>query len=189
MTTSGPPARRGLGVRVLAAVIDSVLGLVVALLLASTTGRWFAGRAVAMLSIGSPDTFWRGPIPMVLGILGPLVYGLPFALLLAWLPEALFGAGLGKWALRLRVGDGTGEPARAGSLWVRWAVKCVGLWGMGLALLLGNGPAALVALAAGVIVIAGFIPAAGRERRALHDRLSGTAVLRAERIGVRSSGV
>ncbi|MFH1865687.1 MAG: RDD family protein [Candidatus Eisenbacteria bacterium] len=183
MTASGSPGRSKLGIRLLAAVLDSLLGLIVALLLAATTGRWFAGRSVVMLSIGSPDTFWRGPMPMLLGILGPLVYGLPFALLLVLLPEALLGAGPGKWALRLRVADESGAPARARSLRLRWAVKCVGLWGMALALVLGKSPAAFAALAATAVVLAGFIAAAGPRRLALHDRLSGTAVFPAGCMG------
>lgn len=181
MTVSGSPARCGMGIRLLAAAIDVFLGLFVALLMAGTTGRWFAGRSVVMLSIGSSDTFWRGPIPMVLGILGPLVYGLPAALLLVLLPEALLGAGPGKWALRLRIVGGAGETAHARSLWLRWTVKCAGLWGMAIALAVGEGFAALAALAAGLVVLAGFFAAAGPRRLALHDRLSGAAVFRTGR--------
>ena len=98
--------RTGFWFRVLSGTIDALVGLLLAMLLSGTTGRWFAGRSFVMLSIGSPDTFWRGPIPMVIGIFGVLVYGLPFALLLVLLPEALFGAGPGKWALGLAVASG-----------------------------------------------------------------------------------
>jgi len=177
LAAGASPSRRGFGIRLLSSIIDGLLGLVVALLLASTTGRWFAGRSGVMLSIGSPDSFWRGPIPMILSILGPLVYGLPFALLLVLLPDALFGTGPGKWLLRMRVAAADGGPGQAGRLWLRWVIKCIGLWGMALALALGRSPVAFIALAAGFTVLAGFFLTMGPRRQALHDRLSGTAVV------------
>jgi hypothetical protein len=146
------------------------------MLLSGTSGRWFAGRAAVMLSIGSPESSWRGLVPMVIGILGNLFYGLPFALLLVLIAEVLFAAGPGKWILRMSVTAQDGTCAPVGKRFLRWAVKCAGLWGAVLALSLGSGAAALVALASTAIVLAGFVPAAGPGRLALHDRLSGTAV-------------
>ena len=172
VTTSG----RGFGIRLLAGSIDAILGAVIALLLAGTMGRWFAARAVVMLSIGSPDTFWRGPIPMVLGILGNFVYGLPFALLLVLLAEALFGASLGKWLLGLTVRAADGTSAPTGSRILRWAVKCSGLWAMVLALVAGSLPVAIAAITAALIASAGFCLSIGSRSLALHDWLSGTAV-------------
>ncbi len=169
-------SRRGFGIRLLAGGLDAVLGTVVALLLAGTLGRWFAGRAVVMLSIGSPDTFWRGPIPMVLGILGSFVYGLPFALLLVLLAEALFGASPGKWLLGLQVVAADGTSAPTGSRLLRWAAKCSGLWAMVLALVAGSWPVAIAALTAALIASAGFCLSIGPRSLALHDRLFGTAV-------------
>ncbi len=167
---------RGFAIRSLAATMDVLLGVVVAVLLWRTLGWYFAGRSVVMLSIGSPDTFWRGPIPMVLGLFGTVVYGLPFAVLLVLLPEALFGAGPGKWILALRVTTADGAPASAQSRWLRWIAKCSGLWLMVLALVVGSSVLAGVAVAAGVVTLAGFFLAIGRRREALHDRLAGTAV-------------
>jgi uncharacterized RDD family membrane protein YckC len=168
--------RRGFAIRLLAVTIDVLLGILVAVLLSRTLGWYFAGRSVVMLSIGSPDTFWRGPIPMVLGYFGTVVYGLPFAMLVVLLPEALFGAAPGKWILALRVTARDGAPASARSRWVRWIAKCSGLWLMVLALILGSGVLAGVAVAAGVAALAGSFLAIGRRREALHDRLAGTAV-------------
>ena len=175
---SGTASRPGAGLRLLALAIDGVFALVIAVLLSSTTGRWFAGRSVVMLSIGSPDTFWRGPIPMMMGILGSLVYGLPFAALLVMLPEAILGVGVGKWAARLRIAAADGSPVGARTLWLRWCIKCAGLWGMTLALVLGWSPVAFLTLAASAVVIAGFLSVFGHKRLALHDRLSGTVVVR-----------
>ena len=174
--------RTGFWFRVLSGTIDALVGLLLAMLLSGTTGRWFAGRSFVMLSIGSPDTFWRGPIPMVIGIFGVLVYGLPFALLLVLLPEALFGAGPGKWALGLAVASGDrGQPSDCDAAsprrrWLRWFIKCSGLWCMTLALALGNASIAGLACVASIVVLLGFLPAAGRACLALHDRLSQTAI-------------
>jgi len=169
--------RRGFGIRFMASAIDAALGVALALLLSGTLGRWFAGRAVVMLSIGSPDTFWRGPVPMILGVFGNVVYGLPFAMLLVLLPEALFGIGGGKGLLRLHVMGADGEPASTRSRWLRWTVKCSGLCGMVLALILGSGPVAVIAAGAALATMGGFCLAAGPRSEALHDRLTGTAVV------------
>ena len=168
--------RRGFGIRLVSAGVDFVFGIAVALLLTGTAGRWFARRAVVMLSIGSPDTFWRGPIPMVMGILGNLVYCLPFALLLALLGEVFFGAGPGKWLFGMRVTAADGTPAPPRRRLVRWTLKCSGLWIMVLALVLGSAYLAALALGAAVVALAGLCLAVSSGHLALHDRLSGTAV-------------
>ena len=168
--------RRGFGIRLASACFDFAFGIAVALLLTGTTGRWFAGRAAIMLSVGSPDTFWRGPIPMVLGVLGNFVYGLPFALLLALLGEVFFGAGPGKWLFGMRVAAIGGTTAPARKRLMRWTLKCAGFWIMVLALVLGSTCLAALALGAAVVALAGLGLAIGSGRQALHDRLSGTAV-------------
>ncbi len=173
--------RRGFSIRLAAGAIDVFLGAVVALLLSETTGRWFAERSIVMLRIGSPDTFWHGPVPMILGILGHFAHGAPFALLLVLLPEALFGAGPGKWLLGLHVTSGDGAPAAAPQRWLRWSIKCAGLWCMPLALILGSSTVAAVALAAVAVTLAGFLVAIGPRSLALHDRLADTAVFGARR--------
>jgi len=171
-------ARSRFGARLLAGAIDALAAFVLACLLVPTTGHWFASRAVVMLSIGSPDTFWRGPLPMVLGIFGTLVHGLPLSFLLVLLPEALFGAGLGKWLLGLDVRSEDGTPATARARLVRWTLKLAGFWIMVLALALGSVAVATVALAAGFVVFMAFLLSAAPGVSVLHDRLSRTAVCR-----------
>jgi uncharacterized RDD family membrane protein YckC len=114
---------------------------------------------------------------MALGILGDFFYGLPFALLLVLTAELLFSAGPGKWALKMSVAAPGLNYAPFGRRLLRWTIKCVGLWGLVLALLLESGLAAVISLIAAGIVIAGFLFAVGQGGRALHDRLSGTAVI------------
>lgn len=164
--------------RALAAAIDAVLALGVALALSSTLGEWFAERAVVTLRIGQPGTWWRGPIPLVLGVFGEVVYGLPFAGLLVWSLAAQTGGTLGKRLLGLRVRDAGGGPAVATQRLGRTAILTVGLWGSTLALVAGSWQLALVACSAAAIVLLGTFTALGPAARALHDRLSGTVVVR-----------
>ena len=129
-----------------------------------------------MLRVGSPDSVWLGPIPMVLGIFGNLAYGLPFALILVLLAEMFFGAGPGKYLFRMRIARADGGAAGIGRRALRWAVKCSGLWVMVLALLLGSQLLALLSLAAGCAVSAGSLLALGPERLSLHDRITDTGI-------------
>ena len=129
-----------------------------------------------MLRIDEPGTLWQGPVPMVLGILGPLVYLLPAVFLLVLLPEAFYGASPGKFALGMRVRGEEGEPAPAGRRWLRWGIKTACFWGMTLALITGKWEPAAASIIAGALVLAGFFSTLGPSRQALHDHLSGTAV-------------
>jgi uncharacterized RDD family membrane protein YckC len=101
-----------------AAALDTALGILLAALLAVTTGRYFAARAAVTFAVGSPTSRWKGPIPMVMGDFGTLVYGIPFALILVSLAEPIAGATPCKRLFGLRIArvDG-GEPgcARSGS--------------------------------------------------------------------------
>jgi hypothetical protein len=167
---------KGFWLRLFTGSVDGVIGLVVALLLSNSTGVFFAHRAVVMLEIGSPNTLWQGPIPMVLGIMGTLVYGLPFAMLLVFLPEALSGATPGKCLLRIRVKGREDSPATKWRLWLRYLLKTCGLWGMTLALLAGSWELAIIAAVAQIVVLLGFLLCFGTNSLALHDRISGTVV-------------
>lgn len=168
--------RAGFGARLLAAIVDTALGGLLALLLSGTSGHWFSGRAVVTLGIGSPDAFWNGPIPYAMGIFGSVVYGAPFALLLVTLSDALFGATPGKWLLRLRIAARDGSPPSRSQLALRWAAKYIGVWGLVLALILGKSLIAAAAVVLGVAVLAGALATAGPERLALYDGLARTAV-------------
>lgn len=170
--------RAGIASRTIAALIDGAAGAAAAYLLSTPLGLFFARRAVVTLRIGEPDTFWQGPIPMVLGAFGEFVYLLPFTLLVAWWLDPLSGATLGKRALGLRVRTTEGTPASGARLATRAVVQTVGVWGWTLALLLGRWELAAVATTAGIAVLAGTLGALGRDRMALHDHLTGTSVCR-----------
>jgi len=175
--------RVGFGLRILSSVIDLIFAALLSLPLSRTLGEWFAERAVLMLSIGSPDTIWTGPIPMVLGMFGELVYVFPLAALLVLIPEVFFGAGPGKWVLGIRIVRATRLPVRSGRVpltagFVRWVVKCAGLISITLALVLGSGTAAVVAFGISVSVLAGFSVTVQPTSDALHDRLACTTVVR-----------
>ena len=56
--------------RAVAAAIDGAAALALAVLLSTTSGTYFARRAVEAFRIGSPETLWKGPVPMIGGLLG-----------------------------------------------------------------------------------------------------------------------
>jgi len=175
------PPRAGFRIRAAAAAIDAAVALLIAIALSRTIGWYFAERAVVTLHIGQPGTLWKGPIPMILGAFGEVVYGLPFAGLLAWSADPLTGATLGKRLFRLRVRAVDGGPARTSRRLLRFAIQTVGLWGWTLALLSGRWEMALAATVTGVAVLLGAPLALGPRSLALHDRLSRTALFRIRR--------
>jgi hypothetical protein len=126
-------------IRLLATILDVLLGMVLGLLLSnSAIGSFFAGRAVVMLRIGSADTLWKGPVPMMLGILGTFVYVLPLAILLILLTEPLAGTSPGKIVFGLEIVPSGQAILSRKQLWCRSAVKTIFFWGLVVALLLGN---------------------------------------------------
>lgn len=163
--------------RAAAAAIDIAAGSVLCLLLSTSVGLLLSARAVPAFEIGSPDTIWRGPIPMLISIYGRFFYGLPFALFLVWLNEPITGVALGKLPLRLRVVTRDGERASAGRLWKRTLVKTSGLWLFTLALIAGRWELVVLSAAVGSVAFLGCFLALGPTRRALHDRLAGTRVV------------
>lgn len=174
---SGTVERRaGFWIRAAAAGIDAAAGFAASLALASTLGMFFARRAVVTLRIGDADTLWKGPLPLMLGVFGEVVYLIPFTFLLAWILDPLTGATVGKRLLRLRVRQDDDQPASRQRLWRRSAVQTVGLWGWTLALLTGRWEPAAFASLAGTVVLVGCVAALGPASRTLHDRLSGTTV-------------
>jgi len=131
--------------RLIAGTIDLFGGLVLGIALSNTpVGDFFARRAVVMLRIGAPDTLWKGPIPMLMGIAGRFVYVLPVALLAIALCEPLFGNSPGKAILGL-ASDADGDRADPHARrWIRTAVRAAPWWGLTVALVTGSWVLALV---------------------------------------------
>lgn len=178
MPASQSSSRAGFAVRAAAAAVDSIVAIALTFLLSSSAGMFFARRAVVTLRIGEPGTFWKGPLPFILGIVGEFVYLIPFAMLLVWVLDPLTSATIGKRLLRLRVRSIDGAAVSIGRRWARTAILSAGFWGWTLALLAGRWEIAAVATAAGAIVVVGTLAAIGPSSLALHDRLCGTSVLR-----------
>ncbi len=170
--------RGGCWRRAAGAAADLSVGVVTTLLLRSSLGLFFARRAVVTLRMDAPDSWWKGPVPLILGAFGEFVYLLPFTLFLVWSLDPLTGATVGKRVLGLRVCDEDGQAASRQRLWRRSAVQTVGLWGWVLALLTGRWEIALMASLAGGLVLGGSLLMLGPTSRALHDRLSRTSVRR-----------
>ena len=165
--------------RIGANAIDFAAGSLVAVILSETVvGVFFATRAVVMLRIGAADTVWKGPLPMIMGILGPFAYGLPFAILFVLLAEALIGTSLGKKLLGIIITtDGNGTPSR-GQRWRRAIIKSAPFWGLTLALLTGSWVMAVSYLFVGVVLLADVALAMATSTRAMHERWSGTFLSR-----------
>jgi uncharacterized membrane protein len=161
--------------------MDGAFVLLLALLLASTLGEWCASRTVELLDIGQADTVWRGPVPLVLGILGNVVYALPVVCLIALLPEAVVGRGPGKLVLRLHIlhdhSDAVvAQGSRGASLPLRFLLKmlpCV-IWVLALAFP-DSGLAVSFVVTEGLVLV-GCLPVFWGGV-ALHDRLASTRVL------------
>jgi hypothetical protein len=131
--------------RLIAGGIDLLAGLLLGAVLANTpAGFFFATRAVVMLRIGAPDTLWKGPVPMLMGIAGTFVYSLPFALLVVALCEPLFGNSPGKALLGLASARGGDAISSRRRRWLRAFVRAAPWWGLTAALLAGSWVLALV---------------------------------------------
>jgi uncharacterized RDD family membrane protein YckC len=163
--------------RIAANAVDLMLGMVLAYALSGTAvGFYFASRAVVMLRIGAPETVWKGAIPMIMGILGPFVYGLPFAILIVLLAEPSVGISPGKRLFGLRVRSrGAGAPSRA-QYWRRAIIKSAPFWGLTLALVAGSWQLALAFSIAGLALLADVALSLFTSRPAVHDAVSATVL-------------
>jgi uncharacterized RDD family membrane protein YckC len=158
--------------------VDVAAGVGAALALSSTVGMYYARRAVVTLRIGEPDTFWQGPIPLMLGVVGEVTFLLPFTLFLAFGLDLLPGGSLGKRVFGLRIVGAAGSAATRGRRIARTFVKSIACWGVALSLVLGLWHLGAVTLGLGLVVAVGSLAALGPAGRTLHDRLSGTQVVR-----------
>lgn len=131
--------------RLAAGALDLLAAVALGIVLSNTAvGDFFARRAVVMLRIGAPDTIWKGPIPMLMGIAGRFVYVLPLAFLAVALCRPVFGNSPGKAILSLPNepdADRADAPARP---WIRTIARAAPWWGLTVALLTGSWVLALV---------------------------------------------
>ncbi len=155
--------------RNLAALLDSLLILVLTGVLASTTGRFFAERAVVTFRIYSPDTLWNGPLPLVLGAFSTVTYGLAFAAVAIFVSEGLWGASPGKLICRRQV---------AGS---RKALRCLlktaPAWLFCSGLLVGRWELTAVAALVAAWSVVDLLTMAWHRDGPWYDRLLGTRVV------------
>ena len=119
--------------RCAASAVDGAAALLLALLMGRTLGPFFASRAVITLRIDDPESLWKGPIPMVLGIVGEVAYLLPLTLTLILLAEPLTGRTPGKAVTRLVL-----SPNDDMTRWRRFAAKGSGPLLCVLGLLIGR---------------------------------------------------
>lgn len=163
--------------RLLANAVDATVALGLGLLLSSTLGLYFSSRAVVALEMDSPESVWKGPVPLVLGVFGKLVYLMPFVIFLVLALEAVVDRGPGKALLGLRVSPaGAGGRERAPVL--GRAVVRAGPWGVVAAgLVLGRWEPMALGAAGSLLLLLCFAPVlAGR--RSVYDRALGLDVTR-----------
>jgi len=162
--------------RAAASLVDLGLGAVLAALLASTTGQFFARRAVVAFHIGEPDSSWTGVVPMVLGVVSPLSYGFAFGWLVVLLADAVAGATPGKLFTGLAVVPVGGALSPRRARWIRTVVKTAPLWTFSLALVVGSGNGVRFSMGLSVATAVGLVVSVGRGRPAVHDGIAGTRV-------------
>jgi hypothetical protein len=144
--------------RLMAGAVDVMVGLVLGVVLSNTpVGFFFASRAVVMLRIGAPDTVWKGPIPMLMGIAGTFVYSLPFAFLLVAMIGPMAGNSPGKALLGI-----ASDPRRDGAVssrqrWSRAFIGAAPWWGLTAALLTGSWVLALAFAIAAIALLGGAL--------------------------------
>jgi len=165
--------------RLAATAIDMFLGGVLGLLLSNTAiGFFFASRAVVMLRIGSADTIWKGPVPMIMGILGPFVYVLPLSILLILLAEPLTGTSPGKRILGLKIILCNNATHSTKKLWARSAIKTIFFWGLVLAMLSGNWAIALCSVVLGCALLCNMVLTLLFPIKPLHEVFSHTSIIK-----------
>jgi uncharacterized RDD family membrane protein YckC len=167
----------GFWIRVAALIIDLFVLLLVAMLLSRWSGIVFARLSREMLHIGQPGTFWKGPVAFLLGFVGNLFFGLPFAAIVCSLPEAVFGMGPGKMITGVRIVSEPGRGAARARLVGRALFKNLGAWGIVIAQVARAESFAAVAIAVGALVALGTLAAAGPAKRTLYDFAAGTLVV------------
>jgi hypothetical protein len=165
--------------RVAADAVDLLAAMVLGVVLANTgVGFFFATRAVVMLRIGAPDTIWKGPIPMIMGIMGTFVYTMPFAILVVELLEPLSGTSPSKALVGLTIVSSAGGAAARAQLWRRASVKAAPWWGLTVALLAGSWVLALIFSIVGVLMLGNFLLSLFTPLRPIDDAWSRTRVAR-----------
>jgi len=177
--------RAGFGIRLGAAAIDAV-----AMYLSSSL---VSAAAVALL-VFSQRNGAQGQPPNRLMFLG--IFGVTGLIWLAYSLTEVFGTATpAKRLLKLRIGGVDLEPAPAGRRLARWAVKygpmlvyLAGATAMYMWVMAPGGPQGrppvfimglnMLAAAASLVVLGGFFLTLSSQRRALHDLVAGTVVLR-----------
>lgn len=154
-----------------------LIGIMFGLLLANSgIGFFFASRAAIMLKIDSVDSIWKGPVPMIMGILGPFVYVLPLSILLIMLSEPITGISPGKKILGLKIIPRNNVILSKKMLWCRSAIKTSFFWGLVLAMLLGNWILALCSVVLGCAVFFNMSLTLLFPIKPIHEALSQTSV-------------
>ncbi len=118
-----------------AAASDFLLAAALSVVTAPQLGVWCGERAVLALSIGEPSSWWRGPLPLVLGLAGNVVFAMPFTLIAVGLARLAFGRTPGQALWRAEV---TSLSQSFASRSLRWAYDYAPALLLALALTVGH---------------------------------------------------
>ncbi len=141
---------------------------------ATTVGAWCAGRAVVALRVGEPDTWWRGPIPMLLGAVGNVV--------LVLMAAPLTGTTPGKALAGLEIIAGDGRPPGGTRLWRRFLVQAAGPLLLVAGLVTVRAGLLVAGTAVAALTVAGSVAALLPAGRTLHDLAGGTRIRRRDQV-------
>ncbi len=137
----------------------------------SRVGWYFATRAVDLLRIGEPDTWFQGPVALVIGLFGQLVFSLPIAFLVVALPS-LAGSSWGMRVFGIRV-----ESLEPWRIFLRFIVAASPWWLATLALVSAWWWLAEIAIGAAAILWLGSCVAVVANRKGPADFFAGTALV------------
>ena len=129
---------------------------------------------------GYEESLWKGPIPFLMGIVGPFSYVLPAAALLLLLSEPLFGQSPGKLIVKIAIKDEVSTVPSLAKRWIRHLLKTLSLWLVNLALIVGVWQIALIAVFFAIYTFVNFLLSLGFKHQTFYDRIAKTHIVKLE---------
>jgi hypothetical protein len=159
-------------------MVDASAAFVLGVFLAPSLGMYFSQRAVVALQMDSATSLWKGPLPLILGAFGKLVYLMPLMLLVVFVTEPLFHRSVGKLVTGQQLSSSTGSVSMsAHAAWRRFILKACPLIVAVVGLIVGRWELLVAATLLSLLVAAAFVPVLFGHS-ALYDRWSSTHVSR-----------
>jgi len=168
--------RIGFGPRLGAYLIDIVLVTIVGWIFSIVFAGLFAGLGAA--AGGGMGGGEGAAVGGIMGMVAGILTGFFLASILYNLLEAIKGYTLGKLMLGLQIGNEDGTKAPIGTLFLRYAIKNIGMILSFLALIPFLIWIGTFSWLASLVVFIGCFFAIGAKKQALHDMIGKTAVFK-----------